>query len=161
MARRIKAAGDKLDIKLGALDVSPAALAGSDTPTLTMDEMKEIEVQAREEVNAELKTKLREDFLAKTKSAMKKKALFTDGTNERGASLERIRVDLPQFSDRITLDGVIYFHGSSYDFAPAKAAVIKEVMNRQWLHHAEIKGLDVNEYHGRRQSNPTINPRSI
>ena len=58
--------------------------------------------------------------------------------------------------DRITIDGTIYFHGATYKFGPAKAAVIKEVMGRQWLHHAEIKGLDMNEYLGRKPSNAVV-----
>lgn len=132
-----------------------------DMPTLTNEEMKAIEAQAREEVNRELKEKLRADYLAKTKADMKKKALFVEGKDSREASVEYIVIDLPKFSDRITIDSTVYFHGMRYAFAPKKAAVIKETMHRQWLHHAEINGLDVNEYLGRRHAAQVINPKSI
>ena len=124
-----------------------------DTPTLSMAEMKEIEAQAREEVNKELKARLKADFLAKTKADLKKKALFSAGTNAVGDKLERVRIDLPKFSNRITLDGIIYLHGMTYDFTQQQAAVVKETINRQWLHHAEINGLDMNEYLGRQPKN--------
>jgi len=122
-------------------------------PTLSLDEMKEIETQARAEVEKELKARLKADFLAKTKADLKKKALFSDGKDSKAEFVERVRIDLPKFSNRITLDGVIYLHGMSYDFSQPQAAVVKEIMNRQWLHHAEINGLDMNEYLGRQPKN--------
>jgi hypothetical protein len=153
-----------LHIDLGAMpEPTPVSALSHDAelPTLTMDEMKEIQAQARAEVDAELKAKLRSDFLAKTKSDMKKKALFVEGSGDRGQFVERIRIDLPKFSDRITLDGTIYFHGATYPFAPATAAVVKEVMNRQWLHHAEINGLDMNDYVGMKPHNAVLTQRSV
>jgi hypothetical protein len=146
-------------LSLGAFPVEPPAPV-SDMPTLTLEEMRELEAQARAEVEVELKAKLKADFLAKSKQDIKKKALFAEGHSDLGNRIERITVDLPKFSDRITLDGVIYFHGGTYGFAGPKAAVIKEVMNRQWLHHAETKGLDMNDYMGRMPSNPVITQRS-
>ena len=122
-------------------------------PTLTLEEMQEIEAQAREEVNKELKARLKADFLAKTKSDLKKKALFKDGVDSKADVIERIRIDLPKFSNRITLDGVIYLHGQTYSFSQPQAAVVKEIINRQWLHHAEINGLDMNEYLGLKPKN--------
>ena len=146
-------------VSLGAFPVEPPAPV-SDMPTLTMEEMRELEAQARAEVQVELKAKLKADFLAKSKSDIKKKALFSEGHNDPGQAIERITINLPKFSDRITLDGVIYFHNGTYGFAPPKAAVIKETINRQWLHHAEINGLDMNDYMGRQAQNPVLTQRS-
>lgn len=146
-------------VQLGAFPVEPEAPV-SDMPTLTLAEMQELEAQARAEVQVELKAKLKADFLAKSKSDIKKKALFAEGQHDPANQVERIIINLPKFSDRITLDGVVYFHGGNYGFATPKAAVIKEVMNRQWMHHAEINGLDMNDFLGRSPSNPVLTQRS-
>ena len=122
-------------------------------PTLTLEEMQEIEAQAHAEVNKELKARLKADFLAKTKAELKKRALFKTGTDSNADVIERVHIDLPKFSNRITLDGVIYLHGQTYSFSQPQAAVVKEVINRQWLHHAEINGLDMNDYFGLKQKN--------
>jgi len=153
---------EDMHLDLGAMpeqEDSGPLLLGAALPTLSMDEMKEIELQARAEVEAELKEKLRADYLAKTKSDLKKKSLFVEGSDAQGASLERIQIDLPKFSDRIVIDGTIYFHNGTYSFAPQKAAVIKEIMNRQWMHHAEINGLDINEYNGRKKQDRVLTAR--
>lgn len=138
-----------------------AAPARYSMPTLTDDEMKALEAQAHEEVESELKEKIKADFLAKTKADMKRKALFVEGGSDAGNKLEPILIDLPKFSDRITLDGVIYMHGNVYNFTTKKAATIKEVIFRQWMHHAEINGLDMNEFFGRRKYSAVINPKSV
>lgn len=148
------------DLKALSLGELPETVPGSDTPTLTMEEMREIQAQAKKEVDEELKAKLRADFLSKTKADMKKRILFTEGESAKGPSIERILIDLPKFSDRITLDGVMYMHGCIYAFTPAKAATIKEIVYRQWMHHAEIKGLDMNEFLGRQKYAAVVSPKS-
>lgn len=161
MARR---KGD-LSLDLGALPELPMHVSHVPEPdaplTLSMDEMKEIEAQAKAEVDAELKKQLRADYLAKTKADLKKKTMFARGQNDKGEKLEEIFIDLPKFSDRITLDQVVYMHGYKYSFSPAKAAVIKEIMWRQWYHQAEISGLDTNEFMGRKAQNASISPKHM
>lgn len=144
------------NIDLGAMPGQ--AQPQMEAPLLSISEMKEIEEQASREVQEELKAKLRSDYLAKTKAELKKKSLFVAGKSETGENIERILIDLPKFSDRITLDGVIYFHGISYNFTPKKAATIRDTIYRQWLHHAEINGLDMNELFGRKKYHSTIRP---
>lgn len=148
---------DGTHVTLGDMPEIPAQHS-VDLPTLSMDEMKALEAQAREEINAELKARLKADFLAKTKADLKKKAFFVEGKDAKGAQIERIYLNLPKFNDRITLDGVIYFHGCTYNFTPGAAAVINETMHRAWLHHAEINGLDMNEYAGRKPLNQVVQP---
>lgn len=148
-------------IDLGAFPDEALAEIREDMPTLSLDEMREIEAQARKEVQVELKARLKSDFLAKSKADIKKKVLFQEGHGDVSQKAERITIDLPKFSDRITLDGVIYFHGGTYGFTPPKAAVINEVMGRQWLHHAEINGLDMNDYTGRKPNNSVLTQRNL
>ena len=166
MTRKKPTAPVDLNVSLGAMPTDAAEqstyqAARVDMPTLTMDEMKDLEAQARAEVEADLKARLKDDFLKKTKQDMKRRALFREGTNDKGELLERIQVLLPKFSDRITLDGVIYFHGCSYDFGPAQAATVKEIIGRQWGHHDEINGLDMNEYLGRRHQTAKVTNRAV
>lgn len=152
-----KKAASLHDVNLGLIPELPAQ--DIDTPLLTAAEMKEIEAQASKEVQEELKAKLRQDYLSKTKAELKKKALFVEGKDAKGENVDRILIDLPKFSDRITLDGVIYFHNVTYSFTAQKAATIREIIYRQWLHHAEINGLDMNEMFGRKPYNATIRPK--
>lgn len=143
------------NVDLGAIP-DPAV---AEAPLLSIADMKEIEAQAAREVQEELKAKLRSDYLEKTKSALKKKALFVEGKGDKGDVLEKILIDLPKFSDRITLDGVVFFHGRAYDFNTSKAATIRDIIYRQWLHHAEINGLDMNELFGRQKYHATLSPK--
>ena len=124
--------------------------------TLSMDEMKSLEDQARQEVEAETKAQLRKTFLEKTKADLKKQRLFQAGISDTGEDLAYIMIDLPKFSNRITIDGVSYLHGVGYYFAKNKAATIREVMARQWLHHAEINGLNTNDYLGVKPQAPVL-----
>lgn len=130
----------------------------AEAPLLSIADMKEIEAQAVREVREELRTKMRGDYLEQKKSELKKKALFVEGKGDKGNILEKILIDLPKFSDRITIDGVVFFHGRAYDFNPAKAATIRDIIYRQWVHHAEINGLDMNELFGRKKYHATISP---
>lgn len=151
-----KKASTLRNVDLGDLPGQP--LAPAEAPLLSIADMKEIEAQAQREVQEELKEKLRSDYLSQVKADLKKKALFVAGKDDKGEHLERILIDLPKFSDRITLDGCAYFHGISYSFNAKKAATIRDTIYRQWLHHAEINGLDMNELFGRKKYHAVVRP---
>lgn len=152
---RNKKATTLRNIDLGAI---PDPIA-TEAPLLSIADMKEIEAQAVREVQEELRAKMRSDYLEQKKLELKKKALFIEGKNDKGNIFEKIFIDLPKFSDRITTDGTVYFHGKDYTFNPTKAATIRDIIYRQWLHHAEINGLDMNELFGRKKYHSTIRPQ--
>lgn len=65
--------------------------------------------------------------------------------------MEEVFINFADFIDRITLDGVTYMHGRSYELPKAKADVVREQMARSWRHQAEIEGKDEPNFYLRQQ----------
>lgn len=61
-----------------------------------------------------------------------------------------VYINLADYADRITLDGVIYINGRTYDLPERKAQVVHEICARSWRHQAEIEGKD-SEFYLRQQ----------
>lgn len=130
-------------------------------PTLSTQEMLELEAQAQEEVQAELKKKLRDEFKKAAKDRLRKKALFKQGEDTEEDDGEYITIDLAKHSLFLNLDGRIFYHGQTYKFSREQAAVVREQMHRTWLHDAEIHGLDMNAFNGRQQAQARISPNTM
>jgi hypothetical protein len=54
--------------------------------------------------------------------------------------LEEIVIDLPDFAYMITIDGVGYYHGCTYDVPRRKYLSMVDQMARTWEHEREIHG---------------------
>ncbi len=65
--------------------------------------------------------------------------------------MEEVFINFADFIDRITLDGVTYMHGRTYELPKAKADVVREQMARSWRHQAEIEGKDEPGFYLRQQ----------
>jgi hypothetical protein len=69
-----------------------------------------------------------------------------------------IQIDLPPSGgDRITRNGMPYYHGQTYLFTPDVATDVREQMYRSWDHERNIKGSDENAY--RPHMSPVLNGR--
>lgn len=51
-----------------------------------------------------------------------------------------VTIDLPDFADRITVDGASYFHGYTYAVGYHQFQSMREQMARAWQHQDEIDG---------------------
>lgn len=51
-----------------------------------------------------------------------------------------VYIDLAPYADRITLDGVIYFQGSTKTVRESVAAVMLEMMQATWKHQSIVDG---------------------
>lgn len=137
-----------------------AAKRQETSPSLSEDEMKSLEAEAKKELQAEIKEQLAADYKERVKAEERRKIRFVKDT----AGLdnpEQVTIELPSFADRITLDGVVYLHGYSYKFGKAKAAAVREIMHRAWMHQAEIDGKDMNEFLGRKKYLSTLGPKGV
>lgn len=69
--------------------------------------------------------------------------------------IESVYINFADFIDRITLDGVTYMHGRTYDLPKQKADVVREQMARSWRHQAEIEGKDQPNFYLEQQTRNT------
>lgn len=99
----------------------------------TPKELEEIRKEAERLELEEQKRNVREQLLADARLAVRSK---TDPSEET----RTVTIDLAEYADRITIDGVIYVHGQTYTVAKRKFDVIAEVMRRTQQHEHEISG---------------------
>lgn len=129
-------------------------------PTLTTDEMVQLEAEARKEVEAEAKKQLKADFKEAAKKELRRKTLFRHGEDAEGDDdeVQSVTLNLAPHSAFLTLDGRVYYHGMTYKFTKMQVATVNEIIHRGWLHEAEINGTDINAINGRRAYNAVISP---
>ena len=117
----------------------------------------------RSKVPPEMLAKAREQALLKQARLMAEAELGISSDDmpvQKGplgdeGELETIYLNFADFIDRITLDGVTYMHGRTYDLPKAKADVVREQMARSWRHQAEIEGKDEPNFYLAQQTRNT------
>lgn len=67
-------------------------------------------------------------------------------------------VDLAPYADRITLDGVIYMHGATYEVPRRQFQTMNEIVARSWAHEREIGNANAQDY--RKPRNIQIGPKN-
>lgn len=92
-----------------------------------LDEQLDIEIQAERLLAAE------EAYLDEQRAEKRR----GKGLEE---SMHEITLDLPEFADRMRIDGVVYFHGASYTVGLGLYNVLREQVQRMWGHQDEIDG---------------------
>ena len=96
----------------------------------------ELEEEARLELLAEQTILAEKQFKDKAKKRLKAEMQAAAGVKEE--ELVPITIDLAPHAQRILIDGVAYYHGHTYNFAPASVPTINEIMWRTWVHEEEI-----------------------
>lgn len=125
----------------------------TDISLLTDVEKKELRQQAKESVLEEMKQEARDEYFRQALTSVRRK-------NAPAAQIVEIFVDIAPFLPYISIDGVQYFHGYTYQVERTKAAVMYEQMQRSWLHQDEIDGRSrYNPY--RKAQNTVIGPRNV
>lgn len=123
------------------VDVNPA--------TLTEEEKGLLRTKALERVAKERKEAAMDAFLA-TEIDLARRAHVP---NEE---MKYISLDMAGHSDRIMIDGVVYFHGQTYEVPKRLYDVLKEVVGRGWEHEDEIGGANRDVY--RRPRSTALQP---
>lgn len=117
----------------------------------------------RSKVPPEMLAKAREAALLKQARIMAEQELGISSEDvpvQKGplgseGDIESVYINFADFIDRITLDGVVYMHGRTYDLPRAKADVVREQMARSWRHQAEIEGKDEPNFYLEQQTRNT------
>ena len=134
----------------------PEIAEPADTSLFTDDELKQLQSEAAAEFALETKKAAQEAFKEEEKRRLREKAMFAAGKDAEGEDLEAVTIDLAPHSPWITIDGRLYYHGSTYKFTRAQAQSIKDVMARTWAHEREIGGANINAETGRTPYNRKI-----
>ena len=96
----------------------------------------DLENEAKAELLAEQTALAEKQFKAAAKKRLKAEMQAANGMKED--ELVPVTIDLAPHADKIVIDGVAYYHGMTYNFAPAAVNTINEIMFRTWQHEAEI-----------------------
>lgn len=119
------------------------------TPQLTETEKRALYQEAMKAVAEELKAKESERLLEEYKKHVRREYVPEE-------ALEPVLIDLAGHANKIVIDGVQFFQGTTYHLSRAQAETVREIIARTWKHENEIGGANGNMY--RRPRNLTIGP---
>ncbi|MDE2471877.1 MAG: hypothetical protein KGL35_24915 [Bradyrhizobium sp.] len=118
---------------------------------LSKEDKVALQEEARKSVLAEMEQDARDEYFQKALKEARR-------AHTPSAQIVNVSVDLAPFLPHIAIDGVMYFHGYSYDVERPRAIVLYEQMQRSWQHQDEIDGRSrFNPY--RRAQNVVLGPR--
>jgi hypothetical protein len=117
--------------------------------THTEEELVALRGKAKAKVLAEKKKAAETELLKK----FEQEARAEDDPEEEMVS---IMIDLPGHSDRITVDGKIFFHGSTYTVPRRKFDSLRDIVSLAWDHEDSVQGANTNDY--RRPRNINLSP---
>lgn len=100
---------------------------------LTKEEIAEIKRQAKASLLEEMKQDARDEYFNKELKRLRRAEIPAE-------QIVQVSVDLAPFLPHICLDGLMFFHGYTYDVPRSQAIVIYEQMQRSWMHQDEIEG---------------------
>lgn len=140
---------------------TPPVEGGEDDPielsagaTETPDELKARIAQLEEELRRSGAARLIAEEESARLSAQAQSSMFTTNVTERfsrktesGKDLYWYRIDLaPCGGTEVKINGVPYYHGSTYEFETDLLRSIKEIVARTWDHENNIMGSNENVY---------------
>lgn len=109
-----------------------AAIAG-DLSLLTPEDKARLREEAATTLLAERKLAAEEAYLEQITNEERRQV----GLDE---SQHSITLDLPEFADRLRIDGTYYFHGHTYIVGMGLFNVMREMQGKMWGHQDEIDG---------------------
>jgi len=126
------------------------ASASTETPEQLKARIADLEAQLRLSVGARLIAEEESSRL----SAQAQSSMFTTNVTERfsrvaedGSDVYWYRIDLaPCGGTEIRINGVPYYHGSTYEFRTDLLRTVKEIVSRTWDHENNIMGSNENVY---------------
>lgn len=127
-------------------------LAIVDQDLLTPEEIAELQLEAEGQVLADRKAKAKKAMLAEFKKA-------EAGKNDPAQEVLDYHVTLPRFCNYVVIDGVQYFHNTSYDFSRQALDSVRDIVANAWKHEEAAFGdRDPNAY--QRKFNQAVGPNS-
>lgn len=123
-----------------------------DFSLLTDDDKLRLQEEALEAVIAEKRAAALDEY---------KRVALEEARREGGVEEEMVTftLDLAEFADRITIDGVIYFHNRQYTVPYSKYKTMTEMAYRTHTHQLEIDGKSRTRWLG--FNDPRSNVRQI
>lgn len=120
-----------------------------DPTLLSSERQEELRLEARKKIDDERVKQAEDDYLKKAELELRR-------AHDPDEEMVEVTLDLAEHSDRITIDGTIYFHGYTYKVPLNTYRTIMEIQARGWDHQAIVDGKNVNQY--RRAHNLRISP---
>lgn len=117
---------------------------------LSKDEIEALEA----EVKAELLEKKKEAASEAMREKIRRDLAYKEGLVTGNAvkdEIVNILIDLAPFAPAITLNGMHYFHGSSYTVPRHIADTLAEQAYRTWKHQNEIDGKSITDFQGQKR----------
>lgn len=104
-----------------------------------------------EDVKAALRAKAREKVAQERQDAAMDAFLKIEIEKARRShspdeEMKYITLDMAGHSDRIMVDGVIYFHGQTYEVPKRLYDVLQDIVSRGWEHENEVGGANRDFY---------------
>ena len=105
---------------------------------LSLDDMAAIRKEARRKVEAELLAGKRKKFEDEALTEARIEAGIVPAT----VSSKKLpmRIDVAEFTDRVTIDGVVFLHGRVYMVTEAQRQTLRDIMARTHMHQEEVEG---------------------
>lgn len=110
-----------------------------EAPLVTEERKAELRALAKKKQTDELRKIQEDQLLAQYEQEAKEEAIPDE-------ELRPLTINLPPSHDRITIDGTMYLHGGTYDFAKARYDSVLEQLQRAWNHEFEIEGKAMERY---------------
>ena len=95
----------------------------------------------------EAKDKVKADAIKNAKKLMLEQMIREENqTADPDETISAYTVDLPGYATNITIDGVQYLQGETYQLGARQLSSIREIVQSAWRHEDSIGGAHANEY---------------
>lgn len=115
---------------------------------LTDAEIAAAKAEARRRVEQSMKDAAMAKLIEEEEHRLKREEGLRTGKADMDEPVD-IMIDLAEFCDRITVNGVSYFHGHTYSVPRHVANSLRETMQRTHRHQMEIDGKGLEEAYRR------------
>lgn len=130
-----------------------AETPASSSSILSDKEIEEARAEARRRVASAMKVAETERFIKEEEERIRRAEGKRTGTADMDEEVD-ILVDLPEFCDRLMINGESYWHGYSYKVPRHMANSMRESMQRAHHHQMTIDGKSLEEAY--RRNNPQM-----
>ncbi len=117
------------------LEAALKAQEREEHPLLSAAEIEGARAEARKRVQAKQKKEALDKIIEEETRLLT--ASTGDGYKDE---LIWVNIDLPEFADRLIIDGRIYLHNHMYHLPRHMVNSMREQMSRMWEHYADTKG---------------------
>lgn len=143
-----KTTPDKADVDALLSEIRSEQETPVEGSRLTAEEIEAAKKVARENVEKAARQAEIEKIVAEEEARLKRIEGQRTGVADKD-EMVHLFIDLAEFCDRITINGVQYFHGYAYDVPRHVADTLREIMQRTHRHQMELDGKGLEESYRR------------